>query len=176
METILNNHLKTSYDREKSGLLRFVRSKIGNLQDAEDILQEVFLQAVKHLNALEPIDNLIGWLYTAARNRIVDWYRRHKSGERFEDELTEELFGEADPNQLDEADQEVLMEQIYTAIEELPEEQRRIIILQSLHEMTFQEIAEMEGVSINTLLARKRYAIKYLRKRLGNLMIRENQN
>ncbi len=164
----MTNKLTISYEHEKSGLLRYIRSKISNLRDAEDILQEVFLQALKNMNVMEPVDNLLGWLYTAAHNRIVDWYRHRKTAERFESDLTKELFGEADPNLLDGADQELLMEQIYAAINELPEEQKRVVILQSLHEMTFQEIAEMEGVSINTLLARKRYAINYLRNRLAD--------
>lgn len=166
METILINKLATNYTRERRGLLRFIRARISNLRDAEDILQEVFVQALKHLNAMEPIDNLMAWLYTVAQNRIIDWYRRRKSGERFEQDLTEELFGQVDLDLLDIEDQEGLVENLYQAIEELPEPQKRVIVLQALHEMTFREIAEMECVSINTLLARKRQAIKYLRERL----------
>jgi len=176
METVLINKLATSYEHEKSGLLRYIRSRISNLRDAEDILQEVFTQAVSHLNALEPVDNLIGWLYTAAHNRIVDWYRHRRTAERFENDLTEEIFGEADPDLLDDEEQAILLERLYAAIGELPEEQRRVILLQSLHEMTFREIAAMEGVSINTLLARKGYAIKYLRNHLADWQIRGNNS
>ncbi len=172
----MTNKLTTSYEHEKSGLLRYIRSKISNLRDAEDILQEVFLQAIKHANVMEPVDNLMGWLYTAAHNRVIDWYRHRQTAERFENDLTDEIFGEADPDSLDDEEQAVLLERLYAAIGELPEEQRRVILLQSLHEMTFREIAKMEGISINTLLARKRYAVAYLRNRLADLQFRDSNS
>ena len=176
METVLTKQLTTRYEHERSGLLRYIRSKIGNLRDAEDILQEGFLQAFGHANVMEPVDNLMGWLYTAAHNRIVDWYRHRRTAERFENDLTEEIFGETDPDSLDDDEQALVLERLYAAIGELPEEQRRVIILQSLHDMTFREIAGMEDVSINTLLARKRYAVNYLRNSLADLQFRDRNS
>lgn len=96
--------------------------------------------------------------------------------ERFENDLTEEIFGETDPDSLDDDEQALVLERLYAAIGELPEEQRRVIILQSLHDMTFREIAGMEDVSINTLLARKRYAVNYLRNSLADLQFRDSNS
>ena len=78
MEAILKHRIAESYEQESSRLLAFIRSKVRRNEDAEDILQDVFYQALENLNALEPIENLAGWLYTVAKNRVIDWYRKKK--------------------------------------------------------------------------------------------------
>lgn len=171
MEAVLTRDLEHTYRRERPRLLRLIRSRVADPEEAEDILQEVFSQAVRNLNAGEAIDNLLGWLYTAARNRIIDWYRRRKpvhfQAEAEGGQLLEELLADGKVHLEKEFLRTLATEALIEGIEDLPEEQRQVVIMQAIEGWTFKEIAELTGTSINTLIARKRYALRFLRKRLA---------
>lgn len=165
----MTHKIAESYRKERSNLLEFIRSKVRCYEDAEDILQDVFYQAVVNMNVFEPIDNMIGWLYKVAKNRIIDWYRRKKPIElsNSDDQSLDQLIGDSRIEFSDSYTRDLVYEAILEAIEALPENQRTVFILHAIEGLKFNEIAAIEGVSINTLLARKRYAVATLRKRLS---------
>ena len=172
----LTEHLKADYHK----LLGYIRSKISSPEESEDLLQDMYVQVLSNLNVLDSIDNLTGWLYTVARNRIIDWYRKRRqpmisleapveNGIRFEDVLAEEI-----PEGLDDMDRDYVYQAILDSIDQLPEKQRSVFIEQVINGKTFRELAEITGESQNTLIARKRYAVATLRKELKE--IRELMN
>lgn len=159
-------------------LFDFIRRRIRNEQDAEDILQDVLYQLATSVSVTEPIENLTAWLFTVARNRITDWYRKRQSpaqaatgagdehsGGRM---LEETLF---DPQ--DRPDHEYWRSAVWAeladALGELPETQRDVFIWHELEGRSYREIARMTGEPLNTLLSRKRYAVLSLRERLRDL-------
>lgn len=175
MITVQKNRLEKSFESEQSRLLAFVRSKIHSPEESEDLLQDVFLQALTHLNVLEAVDNMTAWLYTVTKNRIIDWYRKRKiptrsihqpdeNGNDLQDILTEESFDD-----WDDSTRKIVYETIIESIDELAEKQKQVFIRQVVDGMTFREIAEETGESINTLIARKRYAVQFLRHRLKEI-------
>ncbi len=160
-------------------LLGFIRKRVKSDADAEDILQDVWYQFSSLVSA-EPIEQTGAWLYKVAKNKIID---KHKK--RSETLLDDMLGGDSD-NEDEAFDfKELLMtedttpeteyvrnlfwEQLFLALDELPEEQKQVFIWQELDDMTFAEIAELTGVNINTLVSRKRYAVLHLRDRLQQL-------
>ena len=161
--------------RERSRLQRFIRRRVPNAQDVEDILQDVFAELVEANRRLMPIDHVTGWLFRVARNRIVDRFRRKKP-ERFGDasivsedgELLrmEDLVpsGDADPESA--YARQVLLRELERALDELPEEQRRVFVGHEIDGRSFKQMAAETGTNVNTLLSRKRYAVIHLRKRL----------
>jgi RNA polymerase sigma factor (sigma-70 family) len=166
--------------REKDKLLGFIRSRVSNSEEAEDILQDVFYQFVAGFEGIESIDRITSWLYSVARNKIIDRYRRDAvrprkadfesaAGKR-DDESTPLTLQDILPDFGNSPDavllREAIWDEIMEALEELPAEQRAIFIQNEIEERSFREISEETGVSINTLLSRKRYAIMALRKRL----------
>jgi RNA polymerase sigma factor (sigma-70 family) len=166
--------------REKDKLLGFIRSRVSNTEEAEDILQDVFYQFVAGFEGIESIDRITSWLYSVARNKIIDRYRRDAvrprradfestAGQR-DDESTPLTLQDILPDFGNSPDavllREAIWEEIMEALDELPAEQRQIFIQNEIEERSFREISEQTGVSINTLLSRKRYAIIALRKRL----------
>ena len=170
--------ISDSYKAEHPRLLNFIRSKVRRLEDAEDIAQDVFYQAFASLNALEPIEDLVAWLYRVARNRIIDWYRKKKPVSlTLEDERgIMDIVNDSGLLEDDVITHDQVYEAVLDAIEELPLEQRTVLIMQSLEGLTFREIAAIENISINTLIARKRYAIAFLRKRLKSIQEIINNN
>jgi RNA polymerase sigma factor (sigma-70 family) len=174
MEAVLQQNLAVTVRRERRNLLRYIRSRISSSEDAEDILQDVLLQAVRSLSVTEPIDNLLAWLYTAARNRIIDWYRRKRfatlSLDSADDRVSlQELIAASGIDVEKDVIRTAIMESLLESLEELPAPQREIFMEQAIEGHTFREIAERTGVSINTLIARKRYAVQFLRKRLADM-------
>ena len=172
MEAMLLSRLDATYREHHGSLRRFIRSKVSDGDTAEDILQDVFERAVDSVNTSEPIENLVAWLFRAASNRVVDWYRRRFRAEvsiEAEEQTLEELVGSIDLGLEDEMVREMVLDELYDAIDELPENQREVILRQAIEGETFQEISESTGVSINTLLARKRYAITALKGRLQDI-------
>ena len=138
-------------------------------------MQDVYLQAINNLNVFEQIDNITGWLFTIARNKIIDRYRKKQIAtipfETNSDEnlnLDELLMQEIDSS-WDEETQELVNEAIMAAIDNLPENQKYVFVQQVIEEKTFKELSEETGESINTLLARKRYAVQTLRKELKDI-------
>lgn len=163
--------LAKNYQENRSGLLSYIRSKIDQIEEAEDILQEVYIQAIKSLSVTEPIDNLLGWLFTVANNKIIDWYRKKSRRNLPIDETLniENIFGSDENLQFDPYSKKIIIDKIMAAIEELPMEQKNVFIMNKIEEKSFREIAAIENISINTALARSRYAVKTLRKKLQNL-------
>jgi RNA polymerase sigma factor (sigma-70 family) len=173
MEAVLVQHLEKVYRSERTSLLGFIRSRTGSLEEAEDLLQDVFFQAIRAASVTDPIENVVGWLYTIARNKIIDRYRRRRNDvslqQEREDITLEELLADSGINIEKEFIRRAVMDALIEALEELPPEQRDAFIQQAIEGKTFREISEQSGVPLNTLIARKRYAVQFLRKRLHDL-------
>jgi len=164
--------------REKDRLLSFIRNRVSSTEEAEDILQDVFYQFVAGFDSIESLDRVTSWLFSVARNKIIDRYRRDAarpqrtdfagaSGMDDDAPLTlQEILPDLGTSPEDLYLREAIWEAILEALDELPNEQREIFIQNEMEEKGFREIAEATGVSINTLLSRKRYAILTLRKKL----------
>lgn len=145
---------------EKKGLLSFVKSRVSSEDDAEDIVQDVFSRLYEG-NLIETIEDMTAWLYRAARNKIVDFYRRRRQNASLD--AADAIVPQAA------AGNPMFWEKFEQALSELPAEQRQVFELNELSGKTFREIAAETGESINTLLSRKRYAVMYLRARLNDL-------
>ena len=152
--------------RERGRLGRFIRRRVADPSDAEDILQDVFAQLLEANRLLMPIEHVTGWLFQVARNKIVDLFRRprEESASDLEDLLPSPHAG-PDAAYL----RSVALEELERAIAELPEEQRAVFVAHEIEGRSFKEIAAATGVSLNTLLSRKHYAVLFLRKRLQSL-------
>jgi RNA polymerase sigma factor (sigma-70 family) len=153
--------------RERSRLRNFVRRRVADREDAEDIVQDVFSALVEANRLLMPIEHVTGWLFRVARNRIIDLFRQ-KPIEPLSDEL-EELLPSADAGPDALYARNVLLDELAAAVDELPAEQRAVLVAHELEGRSFAEIAGETGVNINTLLARKRYAVRHLRRRLQQM-------
>jgi RNA polymerase sigma factor (sigma-70 family) len=175
-----NDSIQDAVSKERSRLLRFIRKKVSSDEDAEDILQDVLYQFV-NATRLDIIDKAAAWLFRAANNKIIDWYRKRKtvSIEKINGYLSENdddlplrmedmLF---DPSE----DPDVLYMRstvwplFSEALEEMPEDQSNVFIMHELEKLSFKEISDITGVPVNTLISRKRYAVLYLRERLQEL-------
>ena len=161
--------------KERPRLRNFIRRRVANDADADDLLQDVLAELVQAYRVLMPIEFVTGWLYRVARNRITDLFRK-KRPEAFSDALQEDEDGD----QLDVGDllpspeagpeaeyfRSVLLKELQQALAELPSEQRDVFVAHELEGRSFKELAAESGASVNTLLSRKRYAVLHLRKRL----------
>ena len=164
--------------REQSRLFSFIRRRVADPLDAEDILQDVFYKLVEANRLLMPIDHVTGWLFRVARNRITDLFRKKKP-ESFSDTAVaddddgrpqlEDLLPSPDAGPEALYARSVLLDELELAIDELPEEQREVFVAHELEGRSFKEMAAETGVSVNTLLSRKRYAVRHLRERLQSL-------
>jgi len=163
---------------EQPRLRSFIRRRVANEADVEDLLQEVFFELVRAHRLLLPIDFVTGWLYRVARNRITDLFRKKKPTafsegalETEEGELLEleDLLPARDGGPEAEYLRNVLLEELRQAIAELPTEQREVFVAHELEGKSFKELASETGVNVNTLLSRKRYAVLQLRARLKNI-------
>ncbi|MEM7659539.1 MAG: sigma-70 family RNA polymerase sigma factor [Bacteroidota bacterium] len=173
--------IQETFEQERDRLLGFIRNRVRDIEDAEDILQDVFTQYTRFANPLEPIENASAWLFRVARNRITDWYRKSRA-ESFSS-VESGRGGDAEGGPLSLAEilpdtanhpeslllRKVIMETLEEALDELPEAQRQVFVWHELENHSFKEIAAMTEVPVNTLLSRKRYAIQYLRDRLHTL-------
>jgi len=159
--------------RERSRLLNFIRRRVPDPGDAEDVLQEVFYRLVEANRLLIPIEHITGWLFQVARNRITDLFRK-KEPENFseiqvedEDGLNfEDLLPSPDAGPEAEYARHVVLEELKKALNELPKDQREVFVAHELEGRSFKELAAGTGVSVNTLLSRKRYAVLHLRERM----------
>src|SRR6202162_2209441 len=164
--------------REQSRLRNFIRRRVPDSRDAEDILQDVFCELVEANRLLMPIEHLTGWLFRVARNRITDLFRKKKP-ESFsdtavadeDDELLQlqDLLPSLDAGPEVLYARNVLLDELELAVDELPEEQRDVFVAHELEGRSFKEMAAETGVSVNTLLSRKRYAVLHLRDRLQSI-------
>jgi RNA polymerase sigma factor (sigma-70 family) len=163
--------------QEQSRLRNFIRRRVPDEFEAEDVLQDVFYRLVEANRLLMPIDHVTGWLFQVARNRITDLFRKKKP-ENFSDVavageddtlLLEELLPSPDAGPDELYARSVLLDELEGALDELPEEQREVFIGHEIEGLSFKEMAAETGVSVNTLLARKRYAVLRLRERLQRI-------
>jgi RNA polymerase sigma factor (sigma-70 family) len=164
--------------QEQSRLRSFIRRRVPDPRDAEDILQDVFCELAEANRLLMPIEHVTAWLFRVARNRIVDLFRKKKpeslsdavitneDGERLH---LEDLLPSPDAGPEALYARGVLLDEIELALEELPEEQREVFVAHELEGRSFKEMAKETGVSVNTLLSRKRYAVLHLRDRLRSI-------
>ena len=164
--------------REQSRLRSFIRRRVSDSRDAEDILQDVFYELVEANRLLMPIEHVTGWLFRVARNRIVDLFRKKRpenlGAPPVEDESgevlgIEEMLPSPDAGPEAQYVRSVLLEELEFALDELPEEQREVFVAHEIEGRTFKELAAETGVSISTLLSRKRYAVLALRERLRQI-------
>ena len=163
--------------REQSRLRNFIRRRVPDEFEAEDVLQDVFYRLVEANRLLMPIDHVTGWLFQVARNRITDLFRKKKPASlsdatlEVDDDtlLLEDLLPSPDAGPDELYARSVLVLELEDALEELPEEQREVFIGHEIEGWSFKEMAAETGLSINTLLARKRYAVLHLRKRLQRI-------
>jgi RNA polymerase sigma factor (sigma-70 family) len=163
---------------ERSRLRNFIRKRVRNDADAEELLQEVFYELVEANRLLMPIEHVTGWLFRVARNRITDLFRKKKA-ETFSDAAIEDEGGELlqiedllpSPDAGPEAlyVRHVLLEELEFALAELPDEQREVFVAHELEGRSFKELSAESGLSVNTLLSRKRYAVLHLRERLQSI-------
>jgi len=164
--------------REQSRLRNFIRRRVPDPRDAEDILQDVFYELVEANRLLMPIEHVTGWLFRVARNRITDLFRRKKperlsdagvadeDGERLQ---LEDLLPSPDAGPEALYARGALLDELELAVDELPEQQREVFVGHELEGRSFKEMAAETGVSMNTLLSRKRYAVRHLRERLQSI-------
>ena len=173
-----DQRLSEVVERERSRLGNFIRRRVPDPRDAEDILQEVFYELVEANRLLIPIDHVTGWLFRVARNRITDLFRKN-TPESFgdtavadeDDELLqlEDLLPSPDAGPEALYARNVLLDELELAVDALPVEQREVFVAHELEGHSFKEMAAETGVSVNTLLSRKRYAVLHLRERLQSV-------
>lgn len=165
--------------REQGRLRAFIRKRVLDESDADDILQDVFFELIKAYDALTPLRQTTAWLYRVARNRMVDLFRRRGADRSRIQGPVQDQDGEfqsieawlpaADAGPEAAYARRVLLEELDLALEELPAEQRGVFIAHELEGRSFKELAEASGLSVNTLLSRKHYAVLHLRKRLQSI-------
>ncbi|HTQ62128.1 MAG TPA: sigma-70 family RNA polymerase sigma factor [Candidatus Solibacter sp.] len=164
--------------REQSRLRNFIRRRVPDPRDAEDILQDVFYKLVEANRLLMPIEHVTGWLFRVARNRITDLFRKKKPESLGEGAIADEddellrlddLLPSPDAGPEALYARNVLLDELELAVDELPEEQREVFVAHELEGRSFKEMAAETGVNLNTLLSRKRYAVLHLRERLRGI-------
>jgi len=175
--------IKETVKKERGRLFDFIKRRVANEADAEDILQDVLYQYVSNLTMVDSIERTASWLFTVAGNKIIDWYRKKKpvslDDQRVrmpEDEDGNDLYlgledvlldMEGDAN--DEFAKSVVWDELEMALAELPKPQRDVFVWHEMEDKSFKEIAEITGDPINTLISRKRYAVLFLRERLRDV-------
>jgi RNA polymerase sigma factor (sigma-70 family) len=180
----LSLQIEELFRRDRSKLIGFIRERVRSKEEAEDILQDVFANVLSAAREVtEPIENLGAWVFTAVRNRIIDFYRK-KRPQSFTDTIYNDDEGDiaSFENFLSDVSlgpernltSKSIRESLMKALDELPQEQKYAFVKNEFEGVSFREMAEETGENINTLLARKRYAVLYLRKRLKELY--ENLN
>ncbi len=169
--------IERTVKKEKSRLFNFIRKRVPEKEDAEDILQDVFFQFVSSFEEIEIIEKISSWLFRTAKNKIIDSYRKKKDiylnslklTDKTDEEdvlMLEEILPDPGNSPEDEYISTLIWEEIGNALNDLPEEQRDIFIMNEFDGYSFKEISEITGEPVNTLLSRKRYAVLYLRKKL----------
>jgi len=171
-----DRQISEAIDREQNRLRNFIRRRVADRDEAEDILQEVFYELIEAYRMVKPVEQVTAWLFRVARNRIVDLFRRKQrealrnapattteDGERLE---LEELLPSPDAGPDAAYARMVLMEELEAALDELPDEQREVFIAHEVMGRSFKELAAESGTNVSTLLSRKHYAVLHLRERL----------
>jgi RNA polymerase sigma factor (sigma-70 family) len=169
--------LAEAIEREEPRLRSFIRKRVLDTSDAEDVLQDVFYELISAYRMMKPVEQVTAWMFRVARNRITDLFRRRKTvslnepasadGEGIE--VLEDLLPSADAGPDAEFARGVLLEALEDALDDLPEAQREVFLSHEVMGKSFKEMSDETGVSLNTLLARKRYAVLHLRERLKEI-------
>src|SRR5450631_504435 len=173
-----DQRISETIGREQARLRNFIRRRVADTRDAEDILQDVFYELVEAYRLMQPIEQVSAWLFRVARNRITDLFRKKKP-EALGDQalgmedgellLLEDLLPSSDGGPDAAYARTVLLEELQDALAELPDEQREVFIAHEIEGRSFKELAAKGGVSVNTLLSRKHYAVLHLRERLRGI-------
>jgi RNA polymerase sigma factor (sigma-70 family) len=172
-------HIEELVKEEEGRLLGFIRKRVDEEEDVRDIAQDVYYQLTVGFNDIRSVTSATSWLFQVARNRITDFYRKRKP-ERLSDKairqegaeeplMLEDILPSLTRSPEDEYMRGVIWEAIEESLEQLPETQREVFIMNEFEDLSFKEISEITGEGINTLLSRKRYAVTYLREQLGEL-------
>jgi RNA polymerase sigma factor (sigma-70 family) len=170
-----DERISEAIDRDKTRLRNFIRRRVADPSDAEDILQEVFYELVETYRLMKPIEQVGAWLFRVARNRITDLFRKRKPEASTNDPViaeegelltVEDLLPSRDAGPEAAYARTVLLAELEDALEELPEEQREVFLAHEIEGRSFKELAAETGLSVNTLLSRKHYAVIHLRERL----------
>jgi RNA polymerase sigma factor (sigma-70 family) len=170
-----DDRISEAIDRDKTRLRNFIRRRVADPSDAEDILQEVFYELVETYRLMKPIEQVGAWLFRVARNRITDLFRKRKPEASTNDPVAEEegefltledLLPSRDAGPEAAYARTVLLAELEDALEELPDEQREVFLAHEIEGRNFKDLAAETGLSVNTLLSRKHYAVIHLRERL----------
>jgi RNA polymerase sigma factor (sigma-70 family) len=170
-----DQQISEAISRDESRLRNFIRKRVADQGDAEDVLQDVFYELVELYRMMKPVEQVTAWMFRVARNRITDLFRKkNREGLRNEPAVTEdgevrwleELLPSPDAGPEAAYARSVLAEELDDALDELPDEQREVFLAHELMGYSFKELAAQSGVSVNTLLSRKHYAVLHLRQRL----------
>ena len=170
-----DERISEAIDRDKTRLRNFIRRRVADPSDAEDILQEVFYELVETYRLMKPIEQVGAWLFRVARNRITDLFRKRKPEESTNDPVVaeegelgtlEDLLPSRDAGPEAAYARTVLLEELEDALTELPDEQREVFLAHEIEGRSFKDLAVETGLSVNTLLSRKHYAVIHLRERL----------
>ena len=180
MSDIQNESIIETVEKERRRLMDFIRKRVPTQEDAEDVLQDVFYELINTYRLMKPVEQIASWMFTVARNKITDRYRKKKP-----DSLESHFAIRAgdDGDRLDISDflpsntnspetemmRDAITESLMAALESLPKEQREVFIMHEIEDKSFQEISEITGANVNTLLSRKRYAVLFLREQLQSL-------
>ena len=162
-----DRRIDEAFTRDEKRLRSFIRKRVADDRDAEDILQDVFYELVEASRLLKPVEFVTAWLFRIAQNRITDLFRRKRpevSTEDFADVLESHDAGPEGA-----FSQGVLLEELMAALDELPSEQREVFVAHELEGRSFNELAATSGIKVNTLISRKHYAVLHLRRRLRTL-------
>jgi RNA polymerase sigma factor (sigma-70 family) len=175
-----DERLTETIGRERGRLRNFIRRRVADESDAEDILQDVFYELIEAYRLMKPIEQVGAWLYRVARNRIIDGFRKKKP-EPFSAKLDQEALDEDSSLSLEDLlpspdagpeatyARSILLEELDAALDELPEEQRDVFVAHEIQGISFKELSAETGVGINTLLSRKHHAVLHLRRRLHSI-------
>lgn len=174
-----DQRISEAIDRDFAGLRKFIRTRVPDQSDAEDILQDVFYELVEAYRMMKPIEQVTAWLFRVARNRIIDRFRRKTreqtrsvSASVVDDDTgfeLEDLLPSPDAGPEAAFFRNLLLDELDAALDDLPEEQREVFVAHQWMGYSFNEISAKSGVPLNTLLSRKRYAVRHLRRRLRDI-------
>lgn len=165
--------------QEQGRLRNFIRRRVADEAEAEDILQDVFYELIEAYRLMKPIEQVGAWLYRVARNRIIDRFRKkkpeslstaqHAGGNGHDSPALEDLLPSPDAGPEASYARDILLEEIEAALDELPEEQREAFVAHEIQGINFKELSAETGIAVNTLLSRKHHAVLHLRRRLQSI-------
>jgi RNA polymerase sigma factor (sigma-70 family) len=170
-----DKRIAETIERERVRLRNFIRRRVSDPGDADDILQDVFYELIEAYRLMKPIEQAGAWMFRVARNRIIDLFRKRKPEGLFDGQMAaedgepfmlEDMLPSSDAGPEEAYARTVLLDELEDALDELPAEQREIFIAHEIEGRSFKELADEKNLNVNTLLSRKRYAVIHLRERL----------